>query len=75
MCTYEEGSGANTDSPDPERGCPGLSDLSRMGKMSILHVRWVSNVRRTLEKTAAGGVCENETRDMVCGWVVVAGGI
>ena len=70
MCTYEEGSGSSTDSPDPERGCPGLSELSRMRKMRIRHVRWVWNVLHTLEKKAEGEVCENETRDMVYGTVV-----
>lgn len=67
MCAYEEGSGPNANSPNPERWCPGLSELTRMkGKVRIIHVRWIWNAQRTLEKIAEGAVCENETRDMVC---------
>jgi len=40
-CTYEDGRGSYADSPDSEGGCPGLSELPRMTKMSPLHVRWV----------------------------------
>jgi hypothetical protein len=76
MRAYEEGSCSSSGSPDPERGCPGLSRLSDLSRMKNLSMKFSCPVRawnarrRTPEKWAKGGVRKYETRDVVAGWVV-----
>ena len=55
MCTYEHGSGSNTDSPDSERACPGLSELPRKKKCYFMSVESGARGRATYPREERGG--------------------